>query len=156
MRVDERMAQRSSAPSPRARRPQAMARTRDSVSRQVKLLQPVATGWRSFTWRDTESRVRAIACGLRALGLGAEERCAILSSTRIEWILADLGILCAGGATTTIYPSSTAAECAFILSDSQSAFAFVEDADQLAKLRERRGELPTLRKVILFDLGAGP
>ena len=118
--------------------------------------QPVATGWRSFTWRDTEARVRAIACGLRALGLGAEERCAILSSTRIEWILADLGILCAGGATTTIYPSSTAGECAFILSDSQSAFAFVENREQLAKLRERRGELPTLRKVIVFDPGAGP
>ncbi len=117
--------------------------------------QPVATGWKSFTWRDTEARVRAIACGLRALGLGAEERCAILSSTRIEWILADLGILCAGGATTTIYPSSTAGECAFILSDSQSAFAFVENREQLAKLRERRGELPTLRKVIVFDPGAG-
>ncbi len=113
--------------------------------------QPVADGWRSFTWRETEQRVRAIASGLRALGLRAEERCAILSSTRLEWILADLGILCAGGATTTIYPSSTAAECAFILADSQSAYAFVENREQLAKLRERRGELPALRKVIVID-----
>ncbi|HEX9291165.1 MAG TPA: long-chain fatty acid--CoA ligase [Anaeromyxobacteraceae bacterium] len=111
---------------------------------------PSARGWSSLSWRDTEARVRAIACGLRALGLAPEERCAILSSTRIEWILADLAIVCAGGATTTIYPSSTADECAFILSDSQSAFAFVEDADQLAKLRERRGGLPALRKVVLL------
>jgi long-chain acyl-CoA synthetase len=118
--------------------------------------QPAGAGWRSFTWRDVEARVRAISCGLRALGLAAEERCAILSSTRMEWILADLGILCAGGATTTIYPSSTAGECAFILSDSQSAYAFIEDREQLAKLRERRGELPGLRKVIVLDAGVLP
>ncbi len=112
---------------------------------------PAASGWKSLSWRETEARVRAIACGLLELGLEAEERCAILASTRVEWILADLGILCAGGATTTIYPSSTAEECAFILADSGSAFAFVEDAGQLAKLRDRRAELPRLRKVILLE-----
>jgi long-chain acyl-CoA synthetase len=116
---------------------------------------PDRSGWTSLTWRDTARRVRAIACGLRALGLREEERCAILASTRIEWMLADLGVLCAGGATTTIYPSSTAEECAYIAADSGSAFAFVEDAAQLAKLRSRRGELPDLRKVIVFDGGPG-
>jgi long-chain acyl-CoA synthetase len=115
---------------------------------------PVEGGWKSLTWRDTERRVRAIACGLRALGLVDEERCAIVSSTRIEWILSDLGILCAGGATTTIYPSSTLDECAFILSDSQSAFAFVEDAAQLQKLARRRAELARLRRVIVLDASA--
>ncbi|HTP24779.1 MAG TPA: AMP-binding protein, partial [Anaeromyxobacteraceae bacterium] len=112
-------------------------------------LYPEAGRWRSLTWRQTEERVRKIACGLRALGLRDEERCAILSSTRIEWILADLGLLCAGGATTTIYPSSTPAECAFILSNSQSAFAFVENSRQLAKLKERGADLTLLRKVIV-------
>ncbi|MFL5272309.1 MAG: AMP-dependent synthetase/ligase [Anaeromyxobacteraceae bacterium] len=115
---------------------------------------PVGKAWASLTWRDTEARVRAIACGLRALGLASEERCAILSSTRLEWALADLAILCAGGATTTLYPSSTAAECAFILADSESAFAFVEDAAQASKLREHRAALGNLRKVIL--LGSAP
>jgi long-chain acyl-CoA synthetase len=115
---------------------------------------PAGNRWTSLTWRETEARVRALACGLRALGLAGEERCAILSSTRIEWILADLAVLCAGGATTTIYPSSTPDECAFILADSQSAFAFVEDGEQLAKLAERRAGLPALRKVVL--LGGDP
>ncbi|BDG04652.1 AMP-dependent synthetase/ligase [Anaeromyxobacter oryzae] len=112
--------------------------------------------WRSLTWADTEARVRAIASGLRALGLEGEQVCAILSQTRIEWILADLGILCAGGATSTIYPSTTAEECAFILSDSGAVVAFAEDAAQVAKLASRRGELPALRHVVTFDGAPSP
>jgi long-chain acyl-CoA synthetase len=113
-------------------------------------------GWRSLSWRETEGRVRAVAGGLRALGLPAEAPCAILASTRMEWILADFGILFAGGATTTIYPSSTAEECAFILSDSGAAIAFAEDDEQVRKLAGRRASLPALKHVVVFDGSRSP
>jgi len=112
---------------------------------------PADGGWKALTWRQTEERVRAIACGLSALGLSPEERCAILSGTRIEWLLADFGILCAGGATTTIYPSSTPEECAYILGDSNSACCFAENAEQVGKLVRHRAALPGLRKVVVLD-----
>jgi len=112
---------------------------------------PVDGGWRSLTWAETEARVRAIASGLRGLGVGMEQVCAILSSTRIEWLLADFGILCAGGATSTIYPSSTGDECAFILADSGTVVCFAEDAGQVQKLLARRADLPALRHVVVFD-----
>jgi long-chain acyl-CoA synthetase len=88
---------------------------------------------------------------LVGLGLGQAERVAILSSTRVEWILADFGILCGAGATTTIYPSNTAEECAYILNDSQSVLAFAENAEQITKLASVKGELKTLKKVIVID-----
>lgn len=108
-------------------------------------------GWRGITWREAGQRVRAVACGLRSLGIEREDRCAIQSTTRVEWILADLGILCAGGATTTIYPSNTAEECQFIIEDSGTVVVFAEDDGQVEKLREVRGQLPNLRHVIVFD-----
>ncbi len=111
-------------------------------------------GWRSLTWAETEARVRAITSGLRALGVEPEQVCAILSATRIEWVLADYGILCAGAATSTIYPSTLPEDCAFILGDAGAVVAFAEDAGQLAKLAARRDELPALRHVVTFD-GAG-
>jgi len=117
---------------------------------------PADGGWRSLTWAETEERVRAISSGLRALGVGSEQVCAILASTRIEWVLADYGILCAGGATSTIYPSSMPEECAFILSDSGTVVAFAENEEQVAKLASRRGELPALRHVVTFDGRATP
>ncbi len=115
---------------------------------------PEGGGWRSLSWRETEGRVRAVAGGLRALGLAPETPCAILASTRIEWIVADFAILFAGGATTTIYPSSTAEECGFILADSGAAVAFAENEEQLRKLAGRRAELPALRHVVVFE-GSG-
>ncbi|HEX5060407.1 MAG TPA: long-chain fatty acid--CoA ligase [Kofleriaceae bacterium] len=112
---------------------------------------PVGEAWRSMTWRQAGERVRAIAAGLLTLGLHREERVGILSNTRVEWLLCDLGILCAGGATTTVYPSSTPEDCAFILSDSETRYIFVEDAGQVAKLRNHRAEMPKLTKLILLD-----
>jgi len=116
---------------------------------------PVGEQWRSMTWRQTGERVKAIAAGLLGLGLHREDRVGILCNTRVEWLLCDLGILSAGGATTTVYPSSTAEECAFILADSETRYAFVEDIKQLDKLRAHKGEMPRLVKCILID-GAAP
>ncbi|MGP3979931.1 AMP-dependent synthetase/ligase [Streptomyces sp. KR80] len=107
--------------------------------------------WRSLTWRQSSERVLAIAAGLIDLGVQPEERVAIASNTRIEWILADLGILCAGAATTTVYPSTNAEETAYILADSSSRVLIAEDATQLAKVRERRAELPALAHVVVID-----
>ncbi|MBB1251988.1 AMP-dependent synthetase/ligase [Streptomyces alkaliterrae] len=107
--------------------------------------------WRSYTWAEAAERVFAVAAGLTDLGVEPEERVAIASNTRVDWILCDLGVLCAGAATTTIYPSTNAEETAYILADSQSRVLFAEDAGQLAKVRERREELSDLRHVVLID-----
>jgi long-chain acyl-CoA synthetase len=105
----------------------------------------------TLTWRETAERVRHIASGLQALGLRSEQCCALVSGTRIEWILADLGVLCAGGGTTTVYPSSPQEDCTYILADAGCVVAFVENAEQLAKLQASRASLPALLKVVLFE-----
>ena len=108
-------------------------------------------GWTSLTWEQTRDRVCDIAAGLLALGVEAEQRVAIASSTRIEWVLADLAIMCAGAATTTVYPSTTPDEVYFILSDSGSRVVFAEDDDQVAKVLEHRADLPDLIAVVVFN-----
>ncbi|MEW2486521.1 AMP-binding protein [Streptomyces sp. NPDC048411] len=117
---------------------------------------PSATGqgpdeWKSVSWAQAAERVYAIAAGLIGLGVEPEQRIALSSATRIEWIFADLGVMCAGAATTTIYPSTNAEESAFILADSESRVLIAEDAGQLAKARERRADLPELSHVVVID-----
>ncbi len=110
--------------------------------------------WSTLLWREVGVRVRNIACGLRALGIEDEQRVAILSGTRVEWILADLGILCSGAATTTIYPSSQASDCAYIIDDSATRMLVAEDDRQVEKIRMYQSqhplELQTLTRIIVI------
>jgi len=112
---------------------------------------PEGDRWRSVTWRQTGETVRTLAAGLLALGIRPEERVAILSGTRVEWLEADLAVMCAGAATTTVYPTTSADDVAFILADSQSRIVFAEDDTQIAKLRSCRDHLPDLIRVVTFD-----
>jgi long-chain acyl-CoA synthetase len=107
--------------------------------------------WKSLSWAQAAERVHAIAAGLIELGVQPEQRVALASSTRVEWLLADLGIMCAGAATTTVYPQTNAEESAFILADSESRVLIAEDAAQLAKAVDRRAELPALTHVVVID-----
>jgi len=103
-----------------------------------------------LTWDQTRERADLWAAGLVALGVGLEDRVAIASTTRVEWVLADLAIMTAGAATTTIYPTMLDADVAYIVTDSGSKVVFAENAAQVQKLRDHRDELPVLR-VVTFD-----
>jgi long-chain acyl-CoA synthetase len=107
--------------------------------------------WYSMTWKETERRVRAVAGGLLSLGFRKGERGAILATSRPEWVIIDLGILAAGGATSTIYTSNTAEESAYILEDSGARVCFVENAAQDAKIRTVRGRLGNVTQLLQID-----
>jgi long-chain acyl-CoA synthetase len=129
---------------------QLQERVRTSPNREA-FRYPKGDSWESVTWAETGERVTRLAAGLLALGLEPEQRVGIASGTRYEWVLADLAIMCAGGATTTVYPTSISEDVAYILADSECQVVFAEDDSQLAKLREHRSELPHLKKVVAFD-----
>ncbi len=112
---------------------------------------PAGDRWVSQTWLETGQQVTRLAAGLVALGITAQQRVAIASGTRYEWILADLAVMCTGAATTTVYPSAISGDVAFILADSGSQVVFAEDDTQIATLREQRTTLPAVRTVVTFD-----
>ncbi len=112
---------------------------------------PKGDKWESVTWREAGDRVTRLAAGLVALGVEPEQRVGIASATRYEWILADLAVMCAGAATTTVYPSTIDEDVAYILADSECRVVFAEDNEQIAKLVAHRSELPHLTKVVTFE-----
>ena len=107
--------------------------------------------WVSLTWQQTKDKTFQLAAGLRSLGIGLEDRVAIASGTRMEWILADLAIMSAGGATTTVYPTTQHEDVAFILGDSESKVVFAEDDEQAAKVVDHLPALPHLVKIIQIE-----
>ncbi|KMO72017.1 AMP-dependent synthetase/ligase [Mycolicibacterium chlorophenolicum] len=108
-------------------------------------------GWTSVTWQQVGDRVRFIAAGLISLGIAPEDRVALASSTRYDWVLVDFAVLCAGAATTTVYPTTNARDVAFIVANSGSRVVVAEDQTQVDKLLEHRADLPDVRKVVIID-----
>jgi long-chain acyl-CoA synthetase len=104
-----------------------------------------------YTWREAGDEMRQLGAGLLALGVELEDRVAIASSTRTEWIFADGAVMLAGGANTTIYPSTADDDFGYIMADSDSRFLIAEDAKQAAKALHQRDQLPDLAKIILMD-----
>ncbi|GAA0734855.1 AMP-dependent synthetase/ligase [Dactylosporangium roseum] len=102
-----------------------------------------------LTWRQVDVRARAIGAGLTTLGVQPEDRVGVLANTRLDWILADLGIMLAGAATATVYPTTEPDEAVYIVQDSGSKVLIAEDPAQAAKLRG--AELPNLVAVVLID-----
>ena len=112
--------------------------------------------WRIRTWKEAGNEMVRLAAGLLALGLKPEERVAIASNTRVEWVLADGAVMLAGGANTTIYPSTGEDDFAYIVNDSGARFLVAEDQSQADKALSQRDEIPNLEKIILIDgLGDG-
>jgi len=112
---------------------------------------PENGGWTTVTWQQVGQRVELLAAGLISLGIKPEERVALASGTRYEWVVVDFAILAAGAATTTVYPTTHAEDVAFIVANSGSRIVVAEDQKQVDKLIAHRAELPAVQNVVVID-----
>ncbi|RUP31180.1 MAG: long-chain fatty acid--CoA ligase, partial [Curvibacter sp.] len=119
---------------------------------QVWMRQKELGIWRSWTWDQTAQAVREIAGGLMSLGFEPGDTASILSNTVIEWVLADLAVLSAGGVANGIYPTDAASQVHYLCEDSRTRVLFVEDDEQLDKALEVRARLPLLKQIVVFDM----
>jgi len=110
--------------------------------------------WRAVTFAQADTAAREIAAGFIAMGLRPGDRVCLLSQTRLEWVLCDLGILLAGGVTVPIYASNTAEQCEFIIRDAGAKILLIEDDGQRDKLLPLRDRLFTVTGTVQLA-GAG-
>jgi long-chain acyl-CoA synthetase len=113
-------------------------------------LEEQADGWEPISWEEAAERVEALARGLLARGVRHGDRIAVLSRTRLEWILLDWAVMSIGAVVVGLYPTSSAKECQYILEHCEAVLAFAEDDEQTQKLVSLRGALPALREIVPF------
>jgi long-chain acyl-CoA synthetase len=107
--------------------------------------------WEEISYAELAGKARAIAKGLIELGVNAGDRVSILSNTRPEWTLIDMGVFCAGGAVAPIYHTNSPEECGYVLGHSDARVVFCEDREQLAKVQAVREECPLLDHIVLIE-----
>lgn len=108
-------------------------------------------GYKPVSHREFFESVDSAGIGLSAIGLVKGDRVALLSENRLEWAAADLAILSTGLINVPIYATLPAAQVEYILRDCEARAVFVSTQEQLDKIQEIRGNLPSLSHVIYFE-----
>jgi len=107
--------------------------------------------WQSWSWLQAGQAVREITMGLAAHGFAVGDCASILSNTRLEWVLADMAVLSAGGISNGIYPTDSLSQVKYLCEDSRTCVLFVEDEEQLDKALMARDQLPLLKLIVVID-----
>ena len=103
---------------------------------QLFLSEPVNGAYKNFTWAEAGQQVRKMAAALNGMGLGKDDKVAILSKNCAHWIMADLAISFAGCVSVPMYPNMTADSIQQILEHSEAKAIFfgkLDGADQMRK-----------------------
>jgi long-chain acyl-CoA synthetase len=107
--------------------------------------------WHSVSSRDLESQVRTVGMGLYALGVRPGDRVGLLSENRIEWTIADLGVVNCGAADAPIYATQAPKQVAYILNDAGVEVLFISNQAQYDRVRDALNNCPKLRAIVSFD-----
>lgn len=121
-----------------------------SAGNDIALLEMAGGSWKEFSYSDYAGMVRTAARAMMALGLQPDDKICILAFNCVEWVVADVGAMAAGGVPAGIYETCSADEVAYIISHSEAPIVFVESAEQFAKIASTRDQLPNLRHVVTF------
>jgi len=108
--------------------------------------------WQPTSWREWLQISKDIAYALHATGFRPGDVASIMSNAVPEWVHADMGILCAGGVSSGIYPTDSAAQVEYLVNDSSTRVIFVEDEEQLDKVLSCRARCPTIERIVIFDM----
>jgi long-chain acyl-CoA synthetase len=130
-----------------------MLRATGRGGRAVMMWQTADDIWKPITSDELYGRVRALARVLRAWGVGAGDRVALLSENRWEWPVTDLATLAIGAVDVPLYATLTPEQLGYALRDSGAKVIVLSSEEQYRKLGAA-GDLPDLQHVIVMDEGS--
>lgn len=107
--------------------------------------------WRSLTWGEYHDRTRAIALGLRSLGLGAGDVVGLIGDNRPEWVMGEIATHAIGARSLGIYRDALDDEVAYLLSYAGARLVLAEDEEQVDKLLNVSDRVPTLQHIVYAD-----
>jgi len=107
--------------------------------------------WQCYSWQQYFDNVRILALGLHSLGFRAGDKLAIIGNNRPELLFAEIAAQAAGGIVVSLYHDSTPLEVAGAVRQFDVSFVVADDQEQVDKLIEQQGSLPSLQKVIYIQ-----
>jgi long-chain acyl-CoA synthetase len=107
--------------------------------------------WHDISFGQFYEQVQKIGSALISMGFEKGDSACIIGDNAVEWVMADLGIQCAGGVSAGIYATNAWQQVEYVITHSDATFLFVENEEQLDKWLHFRENTPGLQKVIVWD-----
>jgi len=108
--------------------------------------------WESLNTQQFCDQAHQISRALLNLGINAQDKIAMISSTnRTEWNLIDTGLLAIGAVNVPIYPTISSEDYEYILNHSESQYCFVSDQEVYEKVIAIKDKVKSLKKIYSFD-----
>ncbi|MEI8279056.1 MAG: long-chain fatty acid--CoA ligase [Bacteroidota bacterium] len=114
--------------------------------------------WRTYSCSDVWGTANKLSGGLLSIGITNEvlqpevqEKIAIISPNRPEWIITDLAVQMTGAVLTPIYPTISPTEIAFILNEAAVRIVFLANKELYDRFKDAFATVPTLKFIYSFD-----
>ncbi|SHI90606.1 long-chain acyl-CoA synthetase [Roseomonas rosea] len=131
--------------------PRLLRRNARAHGAEVALREKDLGIWRAFTWAEYEARTRAIALGLQACGVGAEDVVALIGDNRPDWVMGEIAAHAIGARSLGLYRDGLEDEVANLLAHAGATVVIAEDEEQVDKLLNIAEQVPGLRLVLYSD-----
>ena len=123
----------------------------DKYAHNPFLWEKATTEFKATSFIETKIRTHLFAAGLLSVGVQAGEKVALLSEGRNAWIIGELGVLHAGAINVPLsIKLEESNDLIFRLVHSEAHYILVSGG-QLKKIRSIIGQLPDIKKIIIFD-----
>jgi long-chain acyl-CoA synthetase len=118
----------------------------------VKFKRTNGKQWLSYTWNELSDLMKQTSKALIAAGVRSQENVAIFSQNKVEWSIADLGIMGTGAVSVPIYATNTADQARYIVDEAEIKVIFVGDQEQYDKALEIYADSSgTLQQIIVME-----
>ncbi len=107
--------------------------------------------FKGITFQEFKEETDNFAFGLASIGIKREDKIAIISENRPEWVFADMATLALGAVDVPIYPSLTAESVEFILNNSESKAVIVSNKFQFNKILKVKDKCRLLKFIIVMN-----
>lgn len=114
--------------------------------------------WRTYSSKASWDMSCNLCGGLLTLNLHnqvlepeQQEKIAIISPNRPEWLITDLAVQMTGAVLTPLYPTISPHEMEYILNEAEVRILFIADAELYERFKPAFDHVPTLKHVYSFD-----
>jgi long-chain acyl-CoA synthetase len=114
------------------------------------LMHKVDKRYRGISYGEYRRDVELFSLGLASMGIGKDDKIAIIAENRPEWVIADMGTIILGAVDVPVYPTLTPKQIEYIFNDAEVKMAIVSNTFQLNKVLKIRSSVPTLKRIVIM------